>query len=217
MSSEPSRPAELRLAENVVMTGYDPLDDDQVAELAVMYSHYQLEELDRTGRMAFGLPVASYLLTFWIRSEGQLAGFVSLDVMKFAVELVYVTPEFRGRGLAVLAVAELARDCPRPFQLKGPLSPGGQAIASSLGLGRADHTPDEAAANARTITDIHRLIAGRCQHGRKRKGDPRRVCKRCYQGWLREYAAQGIITHANEARKRAVRNEPSDRPARPGA
>jgi hypothetical protein len=91
---------------------------------------------------------------------------VSLDLMRLAVELVSA---FRGRGLAVLAVAELAWGCPRTLASMTPLSPGGEALVARLGLARADHTPQEAAKYAQQIHEIHQGLRERCRHGRKRR------------------------------------------------
>jgi ribosomal protein S18 acetylase RimI-like enzyme len=65
----------------------------------------------------------------FIQVNGENAGFLSLDPGNYAVEVIYVKPDFRHRGLASLALQETKRNCPVALSLKTPLSPGGEALA----------------------------------------------------------------------------------------
>lgn len=191
--------AGVQLADGFRMEGYLPNRDADVLSLGVMFSHYLLEELDRTGDMALGNPVGGYLVTVIFRHNGRDAGFLSLDPGRSAVEVIFVEDEFRGRGLATLALTELARHAPRTLALKTPLSPGGEALVTRLGLARADNSPEEEADIQRGLDDFHRNLKKVCPH-KKKAGDPRKPCKRCAATALRRYASAAVSQHAREAR-----------------
>jgi GNAT superfamily N-acetyltransferase len=180
----------VQLAEGVTLEGYVSSREGDLASLKEMYTSYLLEEYERIAELAFGSPVASYLVTSFIRRGGENAGYVSLDHGRFSVELIYVKPEHRGQGLAKLVLEELNRICPQTLALKTPLSPGGEALATELGLERADNDPHEASKNEESLRIIREGIKRTCQHkGKGRQGgDPRKLCKRCYQSALRRYA-----------------------------
>ncbi|WP_306317186.1 GNAT family N-acetyltransferase [Streptomyces sp. CC224E] len=188
----------MQLAENVTLEGYVSSKGSDLASLKEMYTDYLIEEHERIGELAFGSPVADYLVTSFIRRDGANAGFVSLDWGRRSVELIYVRPEHRGQGLAKLALTELDRICPTTLALKTPLSPGGEALCTELGLGRADNFPDEEAKNEEALRIIGEGIKGTCQHKSKgrRGGDPRKLCKRCYHKALRRYADAVIAKFA---------------------
>jgi GNAT superfamily N-acetyltransferase len=180
----------LQLAEGIALEGYSSAKKEHVTSLKEMHTSYLLEEFDRMGELAFGNPVAGYLVTSFIRRDGVDAGFVALDHVAYSVELIYVRPEYRGQGLARLVLAEMNRRCPQTLALKTPLSPGGEALASALGLERADNSPDEAAKNEESLRVMREGVRKTCRHkGRGRQGgDPRKLCRRCYQAALRKYA-----------------------------
>ncbi|WP_216586598.1 hypothetical protein [Streptomyces brasiliscabiei] len=190
----------IQLGEGAVLEGYDALKAADVSSLEGMFSSYLLEEFDRTGEMAFGNPVAGYLSTFLFRYEGEDAGFLSMDTSRYSVEVIYMKEEFRGRGLATLALTEFNRHCPQTLALKTPLSPGGEALAARLGLDLADNTPAEAAKNEIVLQSILQSIRTGCPHGAKKTGDPRKPCKRCYRRGLRRYASVVIGKHAQAER-----------------
>ncbi|MFE9949272.1 hypothetical protein ACFYRJ_17275 [Streptomyces sp. NPDC005531] len=184
----------VQIAEGVTLEGYSAAKASDVETLKSMYTAYLLEEFQRIGEMAFGNPVGDYLVTSFIRSGGNDAGFVSLDADHYSVEVVYVRPESRGQGLARLVLEEMNRHCPQTLALKTPLSPGGEALAAGLGLDRADNLPHEAARNEEALRIILASIKGGCPHKSKgrQSGDPRRPCRRCYQTGLRRYASYVI-------------------------
>jgi GNAT superfamily N-acetyltransferase len=181
-----------------VPEGFDPASDEHVETLTGMYADYLIEELDRTGHMVSGFAVAGFLRTAFLRVEGEAAGFFSVDVPRCSVELIYVKPEYRGRGLATLALAYLARACPGQLGLKAPLSPGGEALASRLNLGVAHSTPEQLREDADAIASAEHAMKQRCRH--KRGGDPRRACKRCYRASLRKYAHTVVGGHSTSVR-----------------
>jgi GNAT superfamily N-acetyltransferase len=179
----------MQLADGVTLEGYVPSEEGDVASLREMYTSYLLEEYERIGELSFGSPVAGYLVTSLIRRAGETVGFVSLDHGRRSVELIYVKPEHRGQGLAKMVLAELDRICPQKLALKTPLSPGGEALATALGLERADNFPDEAAKNEEALRIIRAGIERTCRHkGKGRSGNPSKLCRRCYQAALRKYA-----------------------------
>lgn len=165
---------------------FDPTSDEHVETLIDMYADYLIGEQDRTGHMAPGYAVAGFLRTAIIRINGQPAGFFSADLKRYSVELIYVKPEYRGQGIALLSLAHLARACPQRMDLKAPLSPGGEALAKRLNLGVAESTPEQLQEDADTIRKAEQAMKQRCRH--KRAGDPRQACKRCYRSGLRKYA-----------------------------
>lgn len=169
---------------------FDPTSDEHVDIIIGMYADYLVEEQDRTGHMVPGFAVAGFLRTAIIRINGQPAGFFAADLKRYSVELIYVKPEYRGQGVAVLSLAHLARACPQRMDLKAPLSPGGKALAKRLDLGIAESTPEEIQKDADTVREAERLMMQRCRH--KRAGDPRRPCKRCYRTGLRKYAHTAV-------------------------
>ncbi|TXS44936.1 GNAT family N-acetyltransferase [Streptomyces sp. OR43] len=180
----------MQLGNGITLKGYLLYEARDVASLKGMYTSYLLEEYERISELAFGNPTAGYLVTSFIRSGGEDVGFVSLDHGQRAVELVYVKPEHRGKGLARVVLEELNRICPQTLALKTPLSPGGEALASTLGLERADNLPHEEAKNQESLRIMREGIKRTCQHkGKGRQGgDPRKLCRRCYQTALRKYA-----------------------------
>ncbi|EDY43225.1 GNAT family acetyltransferase [Streptomyces sp. SPB074] len=140
-----------------------------------------------------------YLLTTFIRVEGQDAGFVALDPARRAIEVIYINPEHRRRGLAARALRHIADAAlPQRLALKTPLSPGGDALADRLDLARADNLPHEQAKNEEALRVIRDGIKATCTHGKKGGGDPRKPCQRCYRKTLRRYAAMVIDKYVTE-------------------
>ncbi|MEV4333508.1 GNAT family N-acetyltransferase [Streptomyces sp. NPDC049597] len=164
-----------------------------------MFTDYLLEEFDRIGELAFGNPAAGHLVTSFIRSGSENVGFIALDAGRYAVEVIYLKPESRGRGIATLVLQHVDQQCPQKLALKTPLSPGGEALAGNLGLERAGNFPHEEAKNEEALGMIRAGIKAACRHG-KSAGDPRKPCKRCYQKTLRRYATVGLDKHVAEMR-----------------
>ncbi|MCX5000958.1 GNAT family N-acetyltransferase [Streptomyces longwoodensis] len=199
----------VQLAEGVALEEYNALGPQDVDSVGDMFTDYLLEEFRRLGEMAFGNPVAGYLTTWIIRCDGADAGFVSLDSDKHAVELIYVKPEFRGRGFARMVLQELRTYKPQTLALKTPLSPGGEALLEQLQLDRADNFPHEVAKNEEALQTILESIKKGCPHTKKKQGgDPRKPCRRCYQTGLRRYATVVVLQHAGTSRMMSGRYRP---------
>lgn len=190
----------MQLADGITLEGYVSDNEEHVANLGAMFSRYLLEELDRTGRMALGTPASGFLLTMLIKVEGRYAGFLSLDLARCSIELVFIKAEFRGRGLATLALVATESYAPRPLAMKAPLSPGGAVLAERLGLSVAENDEEEAAESEQSVQVLESGVRARCTH-KRRGGDPRRPCKRCYQWALRKYAQELVDDHARKMRE----------------
>ncbi|WP_331756662.1 GNAT family N-acetyltransferase [Streptomyces sp. NBC_01568] len=191
----------VQLADGATFEEFDALRKRDVDSLQEMFTDYLLEEFQRINELAFGNPAAGYLITVFIHVDGQDAGFMALDAGRHSVEIIYIKPEYRGRGLATLALRQTAGACPQQLALKTPLSPGGEALADRLDLARADNFPHEEARNEKALRTIQDGIKATCTHG-KRVGDPRKPCKPCYQKTLRRYAALQLDRYV--AAERAV-------------
>ncbi|MGW7630476.1 GNAT family N-acetyltransferase [Streptomyces griseoincarnatus] len=170
----------------------------QIAALASSYHRYLREELDRLGHLAPGFPIARWLTTVFIQWRGNVAGFVSADVRRRSVELVYVDEPFRGHRLGTTALTTLAQMCPEPMALKGPLSPAGQALADRLGLAVTYSEPEQIQAAEQDLEALHREIRKRCRH--KQAGNPGKPCKRCYRRILLNYSVNTVMAHVHDIR-----------------
>lgn len=190
--------APLQIADGLTLDPIDPMSNEQVAHIARLHHGYMREELDRTGKMAAGFPMALWLVTMFIRCHGQIAGYIAADVKRRSIEMVYVDKPFRGRHLGTTAVTVLSQLCPEPMALKAPLTPAGQALADRLGLRTAENTPDQIATAERDLDDLHKTIQKKCQH--KRTGDPRKPCKRCYRQVLLSYTTEMVMAHTHDIR-----------------
>ncbi|MFD9249602.1 GNAT family N-acetyltransferase [Streptomyces bottropensis] len=177
---------------------FDPTRDEDVDTLVRLYGDYLVEELERTGHMVPGMAVAGFLRTEILRMDGEPAGFVSADLARYSVEVIYVSPGFRGMGAATLVLANMVRTCPQPLALKAPLSPGGEALAARLGLRVSEPTPEQARDVEESVRDGERMMMLRCRH--KRTGDPRKPCMRCYRPGVRRYADGLVRRYAAEVR-----------------
>ncbi|MFF4344313.1 GNAT family N-acetyltransferase [Kitasatospora sp. NPDC001540] len=191
----------VQLADGITFESFDPQVERDVESLQGMFTDYLLEEFQRINEFAFGNPCADYLITVFIHVDGQDAGFMALDAGRASVEIIYIKPEYRGRGLATLALRQTLDACPQQLALKTPLSPGGEALADRLDLARADNFPEEQAKNDGMLLTIQNSIKATCKHGKK-GGDPRRPCKRCYLKGLRRYAAAVVSGYSAAARER---------------
>lgn len=194
----------VQLADGITFEEFNPLTKRDVDSVQEMFTDYLLEEFQRINVLAFGNPAAGYLITVFIHVDGQDAGFMALDAGRYAVEIIYVKPEYRGRGLATLALRQTASACPQKLALKTPLSPAGESLADQLDLARADNLPHEEAKNEEALRIIRDGIKATCTHG-QRVGDPRKQCKRCYQKTLRRYGALVLGEHVAAVRAAARR------------
>lgn len=177
---------------------FDPSSDGEVTALIGMYESYLREELARTGQFAPGIPAAEWLNTFIVHAGQEAVAFCSADTTRYAIELVYVRPEFRGCGIASRLLADLNSTCPEPMRLKLPLSPGGEALAGRLGIGLSHPDTDEVQRAAHLVEDLHRTINRNCRH--KRTGDPRKPCMRCYRNGMKRAAGATVLPYVVAAR-----------------
>lgn len=183
---------------SVRLIRFNPAAMHECVGLAAMYSKYLEEELDRTGHMAPGFPVAGFLRTFMIWAEGKPAGFVSIDIDRSSVELIWIAEHCRGKGVATKVLSKLADGCPQPMELKAPLSPGGEVLAARLGLALSHSTPEQIREAKAAISSVEQQMRRLCKHKRK-SGDPRSTCKKCYVTCLRRHAATMVGVHAKVA------------------
>lgn len=177
---------------------FDHQSNEEVGALVRMFQGYLLEEFERTGHHAPGIPLATWLHTLIVYVGKTPAGFCSADFTRYAIELIYVDPRYRGHGVASQLLADLGSSCPQPMRIKSPLSPGGQALADKLGVPLSEPSESQVRDAAETLNDLHRTINDRCPH--KRAGDPRRPCKRCYRAGLKRTAESMVMSYVVVAR-----------------
>ncbi|MFE7547120.1 GNAT family N-acetyltransferase [Streptomyces gardneri] len=180
------------LEQGITLKVFLPVHTEDVDNLLKLYTDFLLEEFDRIGELAFGNAAAGYLLTTFIQCDDENVGFFSLDPQGCSVELIYLKPGYRGRGIATVVLQHLKQDCPQKLALKTPLSPGGEALADKLDLGREHNLPHEEARNQDVLRVMREGVKGRCKHT---GGNPGKPCKRCYQKALRQYAELSLRKH----------------------
>ncbi|MFA3877564.1 N-acetyltransferase family protein [Streptomyces sp. MMCC 100] len=162
-------------------TLFDPRSDEHARALTDLYRAYLLEEAERTREHAPGIPVAVWLQTALLSVDGVFVAFCSVDLKRRSVELVYVAPEHRGRGLASVLLADLARTCPTQLTVKAPLSPDGEALAASVGLPVVHPDAEQVEQGLTAQREMKRALDRQCRH---RRGNPAAVCRRCLRALL---------------------------------
>lgn len=172
------------------ITEFDPTSTQDVHAVTALYRDYLLEEHDRTGEAALGLPVAAFLRTLLVQIDGHTIGLCSIDTQRHAVELLYLAPDYRSHGLGHDLLAWLAASCPEPMRAKAPLSPSGWALVHKLGIQPTEPGDEEERAAAQSLDRLHHEIHATCRH--KRTGNPARPCPRCYRKHL-SAAARGVV------------------------
>lgn len=177
---------------------YDRTSQAHVSSLIDLFRGYLLEELDRTGEHAPGIPVADWLNTFLVLVDDTAVGFCSADTTRYAIELIYITPSQRGRGLASLVLQDLRASCPGTMRLKAPVTPGGAALAARLGIGLSAPVENEIRHGREAMEALHQTINRRCPH--KRAGNPQRPCRRCYRAVIKRTAGMVIVSYSRAAR-----------------
>jgi hypothetical protein len=178
---------------------FNPLDNNQVADLIHLFHAYLTEEFQRIGRLPLGIPAAAWLTTGILWHRDIPIGFWSTDKTRYSLELIYLVPGARARGIATRIVADLAASCPRPMEIKAPLSPAGQHLADKLHLGVAHPTPEEEARVDQHITEGHKRLKANCRH-RRRTGNPATPCARCYRRGLKRYATAMVMDYVTPVR-----------------
>lgn len=173
-------------------TEFDPRSAEQCRRLIETYQAHLLEELERTGEAAPGFPVAFYLKTLIVWSDDAIAGFCSVDLHRLSVELIYIDPSHRGQGLARFVLTSLGATCPEPMRAKGPLSPAGQALVDSIGIGVADPDEEQQIEAVASLKSMHRTMAAHCRH---KVSNPGRPCLRCYRKALKKSAEVVVGTY----------------------
>lgn len=190
------------LAANRVRTiPFNPRSYTHVRRITELYGAYLLEEYDRINDYAPGLPVAAHINTLVVRVGDDIAGFCAADPHACALELIYIAPEHRGRGIAAAIVTQMRQACPKPMGAKMPFTPHGQALVERTRL-RPIQPSDKALRDAaEQLADINRVIRKECPH---RRGNPAKACRRCYRRALRWSATHIVQTYLAEQRAQAA-------------
>ncbi|MDX3555313.1 GNAT family N-acetyltransferase [Streptomyces europaeiscabiei] len=165
---------------------FDYQSDRDVEAVTLLFADYLLEGLDRLGHFPSGMPIANWLNTVVLYVDGIPAGFCAADLTRYAVELIYVAPAYRRKGIAHRLLVDLRDSCPEQMRIKAPLSPGCQALAEQLGIPVSAPTAEEEAKGEQAVAELHETIRRHCKH--PRKGSPQRPCRRCYRALLRRMA-----------------------------
>lgn len=184
-------------------TEFNPRSAAEARRIIELYQAYLLEELERTGVVAPGLPVALYLKTLIVWHDDVITGFCSLDLGRYAIELIYIEPTYRRQGIARMLLAALNASCPGQMRAKAPLTPSSQALVDSLGIPSTEPGQEEVRHAARSLEELHRDINAHCRH---RRGNPSRPCRRCYRSNLLKSAE--IAVSAYVAARRALARPP---------
>ncbi|GAA4865915.1 GNAT family N-acetyltransferase [Kitasatospora terrestris] len=174
------------------ITRYVPESAAETAGLIAMYEAYLREELDRTHDFADGYPAAAYLNTFLVHDGAALIGFCSIDTVHRAIELIYITPEFRRRGIASNLVKMLKASCPAPMRAKAPLSPLGQLLMDATAVPATDPPPEDVRRGEEERRILHRALSEACQH---RRGNPGRACGRCQRACVAQMAKRMVLSY----------------------
>ncbi|MBZ6252185.1 GNAT family N-acetyltransferase [Streptomyces olivaceus] len=142
---EPPAPPKTLKCHHHGVTVFNPLDPWHFWNLRELYRAYVLDEFDRTGETAPGVPLAEWLTTALLWEDGRAVGFVSIDTKRAAVELLYVHPEHRRTGKARFLFAVAEDCCAAPVAAKGPITPAGRALIDALGMPEHPETPEDIA------------------------------------------------------------------------
>ncbi|MFE9170872.1 GNAT family N-acetyltransferase [Streptomyces kebangsaanensis] len=180
---------------------FNPRSHTHARRITELFTGYLLEEYDRIGDYAPGLPVALHLNTLIVYAGDDIAGFCSADPHAYALELIYLDPAYRGRGIATAIVTQMRQTCPKPMGARMPFTPHGQALVTRTGL--RPHQPGESALQdaAEQLAEINRDIRRECPH---RRGHPAKACRRCYRQALRRSATHIVRTYLAEQRAQSA-------------
>ncbi|MFE4408356.1 GNAT family N-acetyltransferase [Streptomyces sp. NPDC056821] len=198
---ETMTPSRILAANRVRTIPFNPRSYTHVRRITELYSAYLLEEYDRINDYAPGLPVAAHINTLVVRAGDEIAGFCSADPHACALELIYLAPEHRGRGIAAAIVTQMRQACPKPMGAKMPFTPHGQALVERTRLRPIQPSESALQDAAEQLKDINRVIRKECPH---RRGNPSKACRRCYRQALRRSATHIVQTYLAEQRKQAA-------------
>ncbi|WP_458246327.1 GNAT family N-acetyltransferase [Streptomyces sp. MAI_2237] len=170
---------------------FDPLDPEHAATLTALYRDYLMEGFENTGEWMDGTPVADFLSTALIEHEGQTVGFISMDLQMFAVELVYVSMEFRRNGIARSVLMHACDACPGTLRAKAPFTLASRSLFATLGIPEAGRSPQMWSERNRVHREAMDAMAAQCRH---KHGHPARPCNRCVRRRL-EMTAETLVTN----------------------
>lgn len=177
---------------------YDPTNPDHLLALAALFKAHLLEMISPDWAHMDGFPAARFLRTLLIYSSGVPIGFLSVDLTPPAprhpaVELIYIAPGHRGRGIASRLMQELKEGCPGVLHAKGPFTPDGQKLIDRTSVPASVRPAEEEhAAEAGRLESVAN-IARYCTHKR-----PNRLyaCKKCLRLFATSHAEQVVATHS---------------------
>ena len=171
---------------------FDPFDAQHVQSIVGLYLDYLMEGFASGEGWPDGHPVGSHLETVLIECDGEFVGFASYSPDPCAVQLVYVAPDYRRRGLIRESWEAMRDSFPGPMRAAGPLSPAAQSLAMSLGISEFPRTAEGLEERARQQRELGEVMAAQCQHKHGRPGWP---CKRCYQKHAERTANAIVMVH----------------------
>jgi GNAT superfamily N-acetyltransferase len=174
----------------------DVHDDAQIADLTRLHAEYCAESL-AAGHSGEGFAVAWYLRTALLYIGDEPVGYFSYDPAPEsksnppAIELIYITPSARRRGLASRVVRALKDKIPN-VQLKSPLTPACAAMAMKLGVASTILGASEAYAMRVTAREIRHTPAAWCRFQGHRRTNAFAACEKCTAAFPRRMAALSI-------------------------
>lgn len=177
---------------------YNPHDPLHVLTLARLHRE-RMSEADSPQMLDMdGFPVARYLRTAFIVADAEAVGYLAIetrpaDGREPSLELIYLLPRARGKGIARQVVAEAQKECPATLHIKGPLSARGKALAEALGMPEDTWTPQQQKEADEARLEGIRNIAAACPHKRP---NPTYACKKCRRVYTEAAAECFIAAHA---------------------
>ncbi|MFI1044992.1 hypothetical protein ACH4U3_04125 [Streptomyces griseoruber] len=173
---------------------FDASNSEHVESIITLYRAYLLEEFERTKEWPDGVPIGEPLKTIMMEIEGETIGFASVDVVRYAVELAYIIPAYRRRGITRAVLKNWRDACPHTLQVKGPISPSARSLCDSLGIPETSQPEEEVAARERLHAEAYATVAAQCRH---RHGHPGRPCQQCCRKHLSRTADVVVRMHVN--------------------
>jgi GNAT superfamily N-acetyltransferase len=194
------------MAQSLTIHQLDWSSDRMRDDLIVLYGVYIAESLDHG---SFGYGYAAHptprFATAVLYDGDRMIGFMCVDREvpdggPHAIEVIFVEPRYRRKGLATMLVRDGQKHIP-DLRLKGPLSADGQALADRTGAGVSGVTPDDVAEfTAQAKTDMQNGITYCRTRKGHRPGNPQLPCSRCRVS-LSVKASRMYLTEAFEVRR----------------